>query len=69
MLTMSAVMRSFSFGSLIATIRVIAASALFEMRDTPLASSRALLRAKKCTNRAAALRLLPSVSGWSLMSR
>lgn len=54
---MSAIIRSFSEGSL------IAASALLSTRLLPSGSISAPLRSRKVTNSAAALRLLPSERG------
>lgn len=58
-----AIMSSFSWGLLIATINVIAAKALLEMFVSLDLSSSSLFLLRKVTNRAAAERLLPSASG------
>ncbi|KQT74294.1 hypothetical protein ASG45_06850 [Microbacterium sp. Leaf436] len=62
-LVTSAIMTSFSFGSLMATSRAVAARALFDVRLVPPALFRMPFLARKVTNRAAAVRLLPSTSG------
>lgn len=69
MRVINATMRSFSLGSLMATISVMAARALLEILGLPSISWRMPFRSRKVTKRAAALRLFPSARGWSLTTR
>jgi len=61
-------MRSFWLASLSATRSVSATMALSAMLDEPSARRRSSLRARYSRNSKAAMRLFPSVKGWSLMT-